>query len=299
MPQAICNNISIEYETFGNPNKPAVLLIMGLGAQMIVWPDRFCQLLAEEGYYVIRFDNRDIGLSTKFDEYGAPRVIKQLFANWFGLRIDAPYNLYHMAHDAVSLLDHLACKKAHIVGASMGGMIAQIIAGLYHDRIISLTSIMSTAHNRGLVMPWNMKLGLQLLKSSQVEHEAEEQFDLKMETVRLISSRTHPPKEQELETRLRKALNRDNEQYGTRRQLSAIVATKKRKKVTKQVNVPTLIIHGDEDQLIPLKFGKKNAEMINNAEFREIEGMGHDFPRPLVGYLAFIVSKHLGKSSEK
>jgi proline iminopeptidase len=298
MPQAICNNITIEYETFGDPTRPAVLLIMGLGAQMIVWPDRFCRLLAEEGYFVIRFDNRDIGLSTKFDEYGAPRIVKQLLANWFGFEIDAPYNLYHMAHDAVSLLDHLGCKQAHLVGASMGGMIAQIIAGIYHDRIISLTSIMSSAENRSIVVPWNMKLGLQLLKSSQVTRKDEEHFDLKMETVRLISSRTHPPKEEELETRLKRALSRDSENLGTQRQLSAIVATKKRKKVSKLVNVPTLIIHGNEDQLIPIKFGKKNAELIKNAEFREIEGMGHDFPRPLVGYLAFVISKHLRRSSE-
>ncbi|KZY33193.1 hypothetical protein A3749_11235 [Oleiphilus sp. HI0078] len=269
---------------------------MGLGAQMIVWPDRFCHLLAEEGYYVIRFDNRDIGLSTKFDHYAAPRVLKQVLANWFGLKIDAPYDLYHMAHDAVCLLDHLKCKQAHIVGASMGGMIAQIIAGIYHDRIISLTSIMSTADSRGLVMPWNMKLGLHLLKSSQAAEE--EQLDLKMETVRLISSRTHPPKQEELESRLRKALARDAEKYGTKRQLSAIVATKKTKKITQRVNVPTLIIHGAEDRLIPIKFGRKNAELIEGAEFREIEGMAHDFPRPLVGYLAFVVSKHLGKSSD-
>lgn len=295
VPKATVNNITIEYETFGSAKHPPVLLIMGLGAQMIVWPDRFCELLAEEGYYLIRFDNRDIGMSTKFEQYGAPRVVKQLLANWFGVEIDAPYDLYHMAQDAIALLDHLNCQKAHIVGASMGGMIAQIIAGLYHDRIISLTSIMSTAHSRGIVMPWNVKLGLQLLKSSQDDKKGH--IGAKMESVRLISSRTHPPTEQELAQRLKRALERDSEKHGARRQLSAIVATKNRKSVTRRVNAPTLIIHGAEDRLIPIKFGKKNADLIDNAEFREIEGMGHDFPRPLVGYLAFLIGKHLNKSS--
>lgn len=297
MPTATFNNISIEYETFGNPRHPAVLLIMGLGAQMIVWPDRFCQLLSDEGYFVIRYDNRDIGLSTKFSDHGVPRIVKPLLANWFGIKIEAPYDLHHMAQDAIGLLDHLGRQKAHIVGASMGGMIAQIIAGVYHERILSLTSIMSSSDSRGLVIPWNMKLGLQLLKTHK--NNQGDQLDLKMETVRLISSRTHPPKEEELTKRLQWALKRDNEQLGTRRQLSAIVATKKRKNLIQNVNTPTLIIHGTEDRLIPLRFGKKSAALIQNAEFREIEGMAHDFPRPLIGYLAFLVGKHLGKSVEK
>lgn len=146
-------------------------------------------------------------------------------------------------------------------------------------------------------MPWNMKLGLQLLKTHK--NNQGDQLDLKMETVRLISSRTHPPKEEELTKRLQRALKRDNEQLGTRRQLSAIVATKKRKNLIQNVSTPTLIIHGTEDRLIPLRFGKKSAALIQNAEFREIEGMAHDFPRPLIGYLAFLVGKHLGKSVEK
>lgn len=296
VPTAVCNNIHIAYETFGTPKHPAVLLIMGLGAQMIVWPDRFCQLLADEGYFVIRFDNRDIGQSTKFDHHGTPKVVRQLFANWLGIHIDTPYNLYHMAHDAIALLDHLGHQKAHLVGASMGGMIAQIIAGVYHDRILSLTSIMSTADSRGLVMPWNMKLGLQLLKSNSANED--QLFQLKMETVRLISSQTHPPKEQDLEKRLRHALERDSKQDGARRQLSAIVATKKRKQIAQSVSAPTLIIHGAEDRLIPIKFGKKNADLIAHAEFREIEGMGHDFPRPLVGHLIFLISRHLKKTAK-
>ena len=264
---------------------------------MIVWPDRFCQLLSDEGYFVIRYDNRDIGLSTKFSDHGVPRIVKPLLANWFGLKIDAPYDLYHMAQDAIGLLDHLGRQKAHIVGASMGGIIAQIIAGIYHERVLILTSIMSSSNSRGLVMPWNMKLGLQLLKIHQDNQG--DQLDLKMETVRLISSRTHPPKKEELTNRLQQALKRDSEQLGARRQLSAIVATRRRKNLIQNVSTPTLIIHGTEDRLIPLRFGKKSAALIKNAKFREIEGMAHDFPRPLVGYLAFLVGKHLGKSVEK
>lgn len=165
---------------------------------MIVWPDRFCQLLSDEGYFVIRYDNRDIGLSTKFSDHGIPRMVKPLLANWYGLKLDAPYDLYDMAQDAIGLLDHLGRQKAHIVGASMGGMIAQIIAGIYHERILSLTSIMSSSNSRGLVMPWNMKVGLQLLKTHQGNQD--DQLDLKMETVRLIFSRTHLPKKKSLPT---------------------------------------------------------------------------------------------------
>jgi pimeloyl-ACP methyl ester carboxylesterase len=296
MPSATCNNVNLEYETFGSPKNPTVLLIMGLGAQMIVWPDRFCHLLAEEGYFVVRFDNRDIGLSTKFHDYVPPKIINQLLSNWLGINISAPYNLYHMAQDSIALLDHLERDKAHLVGASMGGMIAQMIAGIYQHRILSLTSIMSSAHNRGLVLPWNLKLGLKLLNMSR--RSTTNDLGDRMETIKLISSKTHPPKDKDLHARLHRALQRDNRQCGTRRQLSAIVATKNRKQYTRAVTAPTLIIHGTEDQLIPLKFGKKNASLIPQAEFREIEGMAHDFPVPLVGYLAFLISRHIDKSSK-
>jgi len=300
MPKATFNDLEIEYETFGSASSTPVLLIMGLGAQMVVWPDRFCELLSEEGYYVIRFDNRDIGLSTKLENHSTPHLVKQLFANWFDLKIDAPYNLYHMAEDAVMLLDHLGCDKAHVVGASMGGMIAQIIASIYHHRILSLTSIMSAADSRSLLMPWNIKRGMNLLNSSRQSGRTttQDEFEVKLETVKFFSSRTHPPHPEELERRLRIAFERDREELGTRRQLSAIVATNAQRSLTKSVNVPTLVIHGDEDRIIPLKFGKKNAELIDQAEFREIEGMAHDFPRPLVGYLAFLISKHLRKTDQ-
>jgi len=275
MPQVTANKISIEYETLGNPSLPPILLIIGLGAQLIYWDEEFCTQLAQGGLYVIRFDNRDAGLSTKFDEGGVPDVMDIIRKLMSGQKVTPPYTIEDMAADAVGLLDALKIDKAHICGMSMGGMIAQSLAIHYPQRVLSLTSIYSTTGNPHLPQPKPEVMGLLLTPPPQ-EREPFIQFQLNL--FRALTGPRFGFDEKWVRNLMAREYDRAFYPQGSARQLVAILTQKNRKTALQGVRVPTLIIHGDADPLVSVEAGRDTAKAVPGAELKIIEGLGHDLP---------------------
>lgn len=275
MPKANANNVSIEYETFGNPSSPAILLIIGLGSQLIYWDEEFCRRLAEAGRCVIRFDNRDAGLSTKFEDAGVPDIADVIGRLMSGQKVTPPYTIEDMADDAVGLLDALKIEKAHICGMSMGGMIAQSFAIRHPGRVLSLISIYGTTGNPHLPQPKPEVIGL-LLTPPPLEREPFIQFDLDL--FRTLTGPRFGFDEDWVRDLVARAYDRSFCPRGTARQLVAVMTQSDRRAALKGVRVPTLIIHGDADPLVPFEAGKDAAEAVPGAELKIMEGMGHDLP---------------------
>lgn len=275
MPKANANNILIEYETFGNPSSPPILLIIGLGGQLIYWDEEFCRQLAEAGLYVIRFDNRDAGLSTKFDEAGVPDIMDVIGKVVSGQKVTPPYRIEDMAADALGLLDALKIEKAHICGMSMGGMIAQALAVKYPERLLSLTSIYSTTGNPRLPQPKPEVIGLLLTPPPQ-DREPFIQFNLNV--FRALTGPGFGLDEKWVRKIMGRAYDRAFCPQGTVRQLVAILTQANRQPTLKGIKVPTLIIHGDADPLVSVEAGKDAAGAVPGAELKIMEGMGHDLP---------------------
>jgi pimeloyl-ACP methyl ester carboxylesterase len=275
MPHANAHNISIEYETFGNPSSPPILLIIGLGGQLIYWDENFCRQLAEADLYVIRYDNRDAGLSTKFDEAGVPNVMDVVGRLMSGQKVIPPYTIEDMAADAVGLLDALKIEKAHICGMSMGGMIAQSLAIHYPPRVLSLTSIYSTTGNPHLPQPKPEVLRLLLTPPPQ-EREPFIQFHLDL--FRTFTGPRFGFDEEWIRNLMAREYDRAFYPQGTARQLVAILTQKNRKAALQGVKAPTLIIHGDADPLVSVEAGRDMAKAVPGAELKIMEGMGHDLP---------------------
>ena len=264
-------DVELCYETFGSDRDPALLLVMGLGAQMILWDEKFCEQLASHGFFVIRFDNRDVGRSTILREAPVPKPI-QLFVRD---KRAAAYSLDEMAADAVGLLDHLQIAAAHIVGISMGGMIAQLIALNAPDRVLSLVSIMSTTGHRrvGNASP---RLWPRLMRRPQFEREAYiEDFLL---GYRMIGSRRYPPDPDRKRGQGGRCFDRGIHPAGAARQLAAILAAPDRTERLRQLGTPTTVIHGDADPLVNVSGGRATARAIPGARLVVIPGMGHDMP---------------------
>jgi pimeloyl-ACP methyl ester carboxylesterase len=271
------NGIEIVYETIGDPSDPPLLLVMGLGMQLIHWDRNLCEQLAERGFYVIRFDNRDAGLSTKVDA-PVPDVRRAML----GRRVDAPYLLGDMADDAFGLLDHLGIEAAHVVGVSMGGMIAQTMAISRPERVLSLISIMSTTGERRVGRP---KLRVMTVLLRQAPQEREGFIDHFVRVFRMIGSRGFPLDEARVRELAAATYDRNHDRAGTARQLAAILASGDRTASLRSLSVPTTVIHGRNDPLVPFRGGKATARAIPGARLIEIPGMGHDLPEqvwPLV-----------------
>ena len=275
MPKASANNIRIEYETFGAPSSPPILLIIGLGGHLIYWDEQFCRRLAEAGLYVIRFDNRDAGLSTKFDAAGVPDMMDVIGKLMSGQKVAPAYTIEDMAADAVGLLDALSIEKAHICGMSMGGMIAQSLAIHYPGRVLSLISIYSTTGNPHLPQPKPEVMGLLLTPPPQ---EREPFIQHELNVFRAITGPRFGFDEEWVRNLMAREYDRDFYPQGTARQLVAILTQSNRKTALQGVRVPTLIIHGDADPLVSVEAGKDTAEAVPRAELKVIEGMGHDLP---------------------
>jgi len=278
MPRTRANGIEIEYETFGDLGDPTLLLVMGLGAQMILWPEEFCSDLAAHGLHVVRYDNRDVGRSTWLDEAGMPDVAGALAAAMQGRPIDSPYLLSDMASDAAGLLDALEVGTAHVVGASMGGMIAQTLAIEHPARVRTLTSIMSTTGHPGLP-PARPEAMAVLLTPAPSERAAAIEHGVRV--WRTIGSPGFPFDEAEVRDRAAQTFDRGVNPPGVARQLVAILASGSRREALRGVRAPTLVIHGAADPLVPVEAGRDTAQAVPGAELLEIEGMGHDLPRPL------------------
>lgn len=285
MPHVHANGIDIFYEAHGDPANPPLLLIMGLGAQLTLWPIELVEALVARGYYVIRHDNRDIGLSTKFTEHGVPNVRRVALMRLLGLRPRLPYRLTEMAADAVALLDALGIERAHVVGASMGGMIAQLVAIGYPDRVRSLTSIMSTTGNRRLP-PARPEALAALLTPPPPNATLEQIVPHVTKVARAIGSPAYPADTARLQERIERDYRRSFHPTGPGRQLAAILDDGDRRKRLKGVTAPTLVIHGIDDPLVPVEGGRDTAAAIPGARLHEIEGMGHDLPLELVEEVA-------------
>jgi pimeloyl-ACP methyl ester carboxylesterase len=266
------NGISLCYETFGDPGAPPALLIMGLGTQMVAWDDRFCRDLADRGFFVIRFDNRDCGRSTRMD--GAPvPTLAQITLR----RIpNASYKLADLALDTVGLLNVLELESAHVIGASMGGMIAQTVAARHPRRTRSLTSIMSNTGARWSGQP-ALKSYPVLLGTAPSEREAYISHAAKMWGV--IGSPGFERDQLELRAMLELSFDRGTSPAGTARQLGAIIGSGDRRRELRAVHAPTLVIHGEADKLVALSGGRATAKAIAGAKLLTIPGMGHDLPR--------------------
>jgi pimeloyl-ACP methyl ester carboxylesterase len=268
------NGISIEVEQHGSPEHPAVLLTMGLGMQLIAWPPTVIEPLVNAGYRVITFDNRDMGLSQHFDHHGKPNLLWAVMKKKLGLKIQSPYSLQDMARDALGVLDTLKIEKAHIIGASMGGMISQHIAALFPERVLSLTSIMSSSGAPGLpdAKPAVLRALLARPKSSSVEHIVAHYVKL----FGIIGSPAFPVEPQLLRDRIKFGIERSHHPEGTMRQMLAIAADSTRHNAIANVQARTLVLHGLADVLVPPAHGHDTAKRIPGSRFIGIEGMGHD-----------------------
>jgi pimeloyl-ACP methyl ester carboxylesterase len=266
--------VKLCYETFGSPEAPPMLLIMGLGSQMILWDDEFCRRLAARGFFVIRFDNRDVGRSTIMREAPVPKQWQLITRDPHG----AAYSLDDMAADAVGLLDHLDISAAHIVGVSMGGMIAQLLAVNHPERVLSLVSIMSTTGARRVGRP-HPRVAMRMLRRARLDREGYVEDHL--ETYRTIGSQAFDFEAHHKRARAGRCFDRGIHPAGSARQLAAIMAAPDRTPALRALRVPTTVIHGEADPLVNVSGGRATAAAIPDAELITLPGMGHDLPREL------------------
>lgn len=278
MPRAKSNGIELEYDTFGRPDAEPLLMVMGLGAQMILWHEEFCGELASRGHYVIRFDNRDVGRSTHLDHLGTPDIPELMGKVMQGEPAPAPYKIEDMADDALGLLDGLGIESAHVCGASMGGMIVQTMALRAPQRVKSLVSIMSTPGDRD--MPPPRPEALMALLQPPVD-TLEGVIERNLNIFRTIGSPGFPMDEDWVRERARLQYERGYNPSGMARQLAAILTQEGRRERLGDLQIPALVIHGVDDPLVVVECGKATADAIPGAELLLIEGMGHDQPREI------------------
>lgn len=272
--RALSNGIEIEFETFGDAGDPPLLLVIGLGAQLVSWDVELCESLVDRGFYVIRFDNRDVGLSTKVPVDENLDVMAEMMKALAGEAPAAPYLLADMAADAVGLLDHLGIDRVHLVGASMGGMIVQQVAVEHPERLLSLTSIMSTTGDPEVGQPKPEVLAV-LLDPAPAERDA--YIAHSVEGSRTIGSPEHFD-EDRAAVKAGQSFDRCYYPRGTANQLMAILASGSRTEGLRKLDINTLVIHGDVDPLVTVSGGERTAEVIPGAELMILEGMGHDMP---------------------
>lgn len=292
MPKAQANGIELEYETFGDRSSPPLILIMGLASQMIMWDEAFCRRLAERGRFVIRFDNRDIGLSTRLTALEVPNVFAAMAATARGETVKAPYSIEDMGDDTVGLLDALSIEKAHVCGASMGGMIAQAVAIRHPSRVLSLISIMSTTGEPGLPPP--RPEAMQALLTPPPGNRAGF-IEQGLKTWRAIGSPGFPFHEETMRAKMAQTYDRGYYPAGVVRQLMAIITQAGRRSALSAVRVPTLVIHGAADPLVPVECGRDTASSVPGAKLMLIEGMGHDLPPELWPRLVDAIVSLTGK----
>ena len=287
------NNIDINYDSFGDKSHPAIILIMGLATQMIYWDEQFCKLLALQGYWVIRFDNRDNGKSTWLDSIPPPSSLALLTNAVFKRPLGATYLLSDMMQDTVGLLDALHLESAHIVGVSMGGMIAQEIAINHPHRVKSLTSIMSTTGNKRLPKP-SAAFSFKMLK--RPPKDVNKAVTYGMHVWRMIQGDHYPFDEQKVLGLITRALQRGFNPAGNTRQLAAILDSLDRTEALNTLAVPSLILHGEDDPLVLVDCGYATAKAIPNAKIKTYPGMGHTIPSQLYDDITKQILEHIDAS---
>ena len=269
------NGITITYDSFGDSTNPALLLVMGLGGQLIAWDPEFCKMLASRGLYVIRFDNRDTGLTTHFDHEDVPDMQQLVLDLVKGKKPTVPYTLDDMANDAIGLLSGLGIRKAHVCGTSLGGMIVQAMAINHPTRILSMTSMMSTTGNPEL--PKATPSAIAALTSERANN-VDKAMQRAVDVAKVIGSKAFKIDEDRLRQKAKQSFERAFYPEGVARQMAAAIAHGDRRDALQRLDIPSLAIHGTDDPLIPASGGIDTHKNIPNAELLLIEGMGHDMP---------------------
>ena len=278
---AVSGDLKLYYEDMGDPDHPPVLLIMGLGAQMLLWRTEFCEQLVRRGLRVIRYDNRDVGLSTKTERHPNPQPLAARMARSFlGLPSRSAYKLEDMADDAAALLDHLDIEAAHVVGASMGGMIAQVFAAQYAERTQTLGVIFSSNNHRFLPPPAPRAL-LSLIKGPPPSAPREVIIDNSVRVTKIIGSPHYPTPEEQLRAEAAEAYDRSYHPWGISQQFSAIMGSGSLLRYNRRITAPTVVIHGTADKLMRPFGGRAVAKSISGARLVLVDGMGHDLPKQL------------------
>ena len=284
-------DVELVYETIGDPSDEPMLLVMGLGMQLIHWDIELCELLAERGFFVIRFDNRDAGRSTQV-RAPVPNVMRLMA----GMPTPVPYLLEDMANDALGLLDNLDVERAHVVGTSMGGMIAQTMAIARPERVLSLASMLSTTGDRRVGTP-KLRVWTVLMRRAPRERDAYVEYFVRV--FRTIGSPGYRADEQRIRERAAATYDRGHHPAGTARQLAAILASPSRTAALHELDVPTVVIHGEKDPLVPFRAGQATARAIPGARFVEIPEMGHDMPKELWPTFVDAIAKNAERAEAK
>ena len=295
MPLIDANGIQLAYEVTGDRGAPPVLLIMGLGAQLTRWPEPFYRGLAEAGYYVVRFDNRDVGLSTRIERAGSPPLGQAALRAALGLPIRAAYALSDLVADTLGLVDALALGRVHVVGVSMGGMIAQMLAALHGERVRTLVSVMSTSGDRKLPQA-HWRLQMALLRRPKIRGDRQKAIDWTVALYKRISSPAFPPDDALLRQQVAGDVDRGYYPIGIRRQLHAIQASGSRTSILSRIVAPTLILHGADDPLVPVAAAYDLQRRIRGAQLEVFAGMGHDLPRALIPRFTTHIVDHLRRA---
>ncbi len=290
MPRIKLQNIEIAYEVQGELDKPCILLVHGLSMSLVAWPPPFLRALSNAGFTLILFDNRDMGLSHSFADHDTPNLAIQMLKSKLGIGVNTVYKLEDMMVDAINLLDYLNIDKTHVLGVSMGGMISQLIAINYPERVKSLVSIMSTTGGPGL--PGANKEIVRHVMSKPKSKSFEDILEFTLKTFALIEGPDHPMDPELREIFIRALIERGMKRDGTKRQMLAILASNKRYKRLPEITAPTLVIHGEKDPLVPLACGEATADAIPDARLEIIEGMGHSFPHEFITQITDLIIEH-------
>ncbi len=291
MPDITANGVNLYYEESGAADAPIILLVMGLGAQMIAWPDDFIQGLVGKGYRIIHYDNRDVGMSQRMEGAATPHLVWTMFKARLGLPVSVPYTLTDMAADGIALLDALGIQKAHVVGASMGGMIVQLMAANHAERLWSMTSIMSSSGASGLpgARP-DIQRRFMVKRSPDASRDEAVAFGADLVNAFSFPDPARPDGAHA--EMAGKAFDRGYYPIGTRRQLLAIIADGSRVERLKKIKVPTLVVHGGADPLVPKEGSEDIARHIPGARLEIIDEMAHDLPPSQVGRMVDLIAGH-------
>ncbi len=290
MQRANVNGIELAWRSIGHVGDPALLMIQGLSMSSVAWPESMVEGLADRGFRVITFDNRDAGQSSKLDHLGSPGAVMPVLRRLLGVPQPPPYSLADMAADAVGLLDELGIESAHVVGVSMGGMIGQRMAIQHAARVASLVSLSSSTGRRGSLFP-SRRVAMHMAKGSGLRGE-DAKFDYQDTLWQLLSSPSYPMTEAERHQFIRRLLAHGMSTSGAMRQASAILADVDRRERLQAVSTPSLVIHGDADAMLDVRGGRETARAIPGATLRIVEGMGHDLPDSLVPTLVDWIHSH-------
>jgi pimeloyl-ACP methyl ester carboxylesterase len=287
MPTAAANGLTIDYDVHGAAEAPPLLAIMGLSMPAAAWPPELVDLLVRRGARVITFDNRDAGGSTRFDGVRTIPVVAAIGRAALGMHVPAPYTLHDMVADAVGLLDALGIERAHVMGVSMGGMIGQLMAAKYPQRVISLTSMMSSTGNRNPRVAFGRPRAIRaILQRPENPRDLRSLVDNLERKFSVIGSPMAPHERAAQRAHYERIAGRGLDTAAARRQLLAVLATGDRREWLKRITAPTLVLHGRLDPLLPLAAGIETAQCIAGARLVVIEGMGHDLPPPLLPQIA-------------